>query len=178
MLPAGFTVRLRPHNSWLRLRFYNRIRWNRKKKEEREREALTPSLCVWCALGGGSLSFGILVFGLVLVSKRGRVLFMAANYSLSSAPGQACAWRVRPHFRTGWRRRIGGRERRKNVNPPPHLPSLHEKSPNSPVRHPSSCQMKWCRPESLSVVTECECVCVCVWTCMCASVEMADRWIG
>lgn len=28
----------------------------------------------------------------------GRVLFMAANYFLSSAPGQACAWRVRPHF--------------------------------------------------------------------------------
>lgn len=23
---------------------------------------------------------------------------MAANYFLSSAPGQACAWRVRPHF--------------------------------------------------------------------------------
>lgn len=44
---------------------------------------------------------------------------MAANYSLSSAPGQAYAWRVRPHFRKGWRRRIGGRERRKNVNPPP-----------------------------------------------------------
>lgn len=60
--------------------------------------------------------------------------------------------------------------------PPPHLPSLHEKSPNSPVRHPSSCQMKWCRLESLSVVTECECVCV--WTCMCAFVEMEDRWIG
>lgn len=53
---------------------------------------------------------------------------MAANYSLSSAPGQACAWRIRPHFRRGlrrstrrWRRRrrLGGRGRAKNVNLPP-----------------------------------------------------------
>jgi len=42
---------------------------------------------------------------------------MAANYSLSSATGQACAWRVMPHFRKGWRR-IGGSEKGKNVNPP------------------------------------------------------------
>lgn len=49
---------------------------------------------------------------------------MAANYFLSSAPGQACAWRVRPHFRLEEKKEEeveedGGRERGRNVNPPP-----------------------------------------------------------
>ena len=91
----------------------------------------------------GKSLIGHSCFQLCRSPKRGRVLFTAANYCLSSAPGQACAWRVRPHFGKGCRR-IGGRERGKNVNPPPPW-----KSPNSQVRHPSSCQMKWCRLQVL-----------------------------
>lgn len=81
---------------------------------------------------------------------------MAANYSMSSAPGQACVWRDRPHFRKAWRRkrrRIGGRERKKNVNPPPPHPPHHE---NVLIRRPgtpSSCQMKMVPSEA----TKCLC---------------------
>ena len=144
-------MRLQLHNSCLQFTFYNRIRWKEK--------TVTPSLSVMRSRRGKSF-IGHSCFQLCVVSKRGGVLLMAANYSLSSAPGQACAWRVRPHFRKGQRRRIGGSGRGKNVNPRPPW-----KSPNSLVLHPSSCQMKWCRLESVSVVTDRVCVCVCVCIC-------------
>lgn len=38
----------------------------------------------------GEVSCWTFLHSAVLVSSRGRVLFTAANYSLSSAPGQAC----------------------------------------------------------------------------------------
>lgn len=82
---------------------------------------------------------------------------MAANYSMSSAPGQACVWRDRPHFRKGWRRKRrrggAGKERRMLIQPPHHV-----KCPNSPAGTPSFCQMKMVLKPLF--------------------VQMEDRWVG
>lgn len=65
---------------------------------------------------------------------RGRVLPMTPNYSMSSAPGQACA-AVRPLFRMAYSS-TGGSERHKNVNLPHKKAAL-------PLSNDQVC-MCWC----------------------------------
>lgn len=100
----------------------------------------------------GKSLIGLCCFRAVLLSPKKRLSpLLLLITPVSSAPGQACAWRIRPHFTTGCRRMIGGSERGKNVNPTYEKVLIRRTSTSTPLLLSNG---NGCSPESLSGVKE------------------------